>query len=131
MSLPMAKKTTTTSQIFHSKMAMIRDKKHLAFLRRLPCVACLSMENIQAAHIRRHTDGGTGLKPSDNFTLSLCFLCHNFQHQKGEVTFYGDVYKAIDLANELYAMSGDKERAVHRIINFNRNFRKCISEHQQ
>jgi len=102
---------------------MIRDKKHLAFLRTLPCVGCLSTDNIQAAHIRRHTDGGTGLKPSDNFTLSLCFHCHHIQHQKCEVSFYGDVWKAIDLANKLYSMTGNKEKSVHLIIGFNRVFR--------
>lgn len=80
------------------------------------------MDNIQAAHIRRYTDGGTGLKPSDNFTVSLCFQCHHNQHQKGEVSFYGDVWKVIDLANKLYSMTGDTEKAIAEILRFNRVF---------
>ena len=86
---------------------MIRDKRHLAFIRLLPCVKCGRNRTTQAAHIRKFTDGGTGLKPSDNYTVPLCSKCHAEQHQKGEVSFWGgveNIMNTIKLANKLYDM---------------------------
>jgi hypothetical protein len=40
-----------------------------------------------AAHIRIGTDGGTGFKPSDWWTLPLCDGHHKEQHE-GERSFY-------------------------------------------
>jgi uncharacterized protein (DUF2237 family) len=34
--------------------------------------------------VRRATDGGTGLKPSDRWCLSLCRMHHAEQHRIGE-----------------------------------------------
>lgn len=105
---------------------MIRDKKHLAFIRTLPCVGCLSMDNIQAAHIRKGVPlehkGGMGMKPSDCMTVSLCHFCHAKQHN-GELTFWTDMKYPIGLAENLYKLSGDKEKAIQEIIRFNRVFR--------
>lgn len=101
----------------------MRDAKHLKFIRQLPCCFCLRMDTVQAAHIRKGTDGGMGLKPSDCYVTPLCYDCHSRQHSKGEVTFWGDVEKAIQLANALYVMTGDKEKAIHHIIRFNRVLR--------
>ena len=42
---------------------------------------------IECAHVRRDTDGGTGLKPSDRWTISLCRDHHIEQHQIGEAAF--------------------------------------------
>jgi hypothetical protein len=42
---------------------------------------------IQAAHVRNETDGGTGLKPGDNWAISLCAYHHQFQHDIGEEEF--------------------------------------------
>jgi hypothetical protein len=42
---------------------------------------------IQACHVRRGTDGGMGLKPSDGFTIPLCASHHRAQHQVGERRF--------------------------------------------
>lgn len=39
------------------------------------------------AHVRRGTDGGTSLKPSDSWVLPLCHPHHLEQHQVGERTF--------------------------------------------
>lgn len=46
--------------------------------------------SIEVAHIRIGTDGGTSLKPSDYFTVSLCKLCHAEQHSIGERTFWAN-----------------------------------------
>lgn len=84
---------------------MIRDKKHLEFIRSLICVKCGTSQNIQAAHIRANSDGGIGIKPSDDRCLPMCHDCHSKQHRVGEVTFWGgvdDVFKAIELAKSIY-----------------------------
>lgn len=106
---------------------MIRDKKHLAWIRTLPCVSCLSMDNIQAAHIRKGVPlehkGGMGMKSSDCMTLSLCHHCHNNeQHRLGEQTFWGDMDLPIQLAAKLYELTGNTEKAIAEILRFNRVF---------
>lgn len=45
------------------------------------------MTAIECAHVRIGTDGGTGIKPSDRWTISLCKDCHARQHNMGEATF--------------------------------------------
>ena len=100
---------------------MIRDSKHLKFIRSLPCCACLKTFTVQAAHIRKGNDGGTGLKPSDCYTVPLCADCHLTQHSEGEVTFWGDIEKATQLANKLYILN-DRTKAIFLILEFARVF---------
>jgi hypothetical protein len=42
---------------------------------------------IECAHVRKGTDGGQGLKPSDRWTISLCREHHAEQHRIGEAAF--------------------------------------------
>jgi hypothetical protein len=42
---------------------------------------------IECAHVRTGTDGGTGLKPSDRWAISLCRDHHREQHRIGERAF--------------------------------------------
>jgi hypothetical protein len=42
---------------------------------------------IECAHVRNGTDGGTGLKPSDRWSISLCRYHHAEQHKIGEYAF--------------------------------------------
>jgi len=37
--------------------------------------------------VRTGTDGGTGMKPGDQWTISLCAAHHKQQHQIGEREF--------------------------------------------
>lgn len=58
---------------------------------------------IECAHVRTGTDGGTGIKPSDAWTVPLCKSHHAEQHAIGEPAFerkYGVNLKRIaeDLA---------------------------------
>ncbi len=106
----------------------MRDAKHLKFLRTLPCCVCLRMDTVQAAHLRKDVPlehkGGMGMKPSDCYTVPLCYECHNRQHNIGEITFWDiNIHKAICLAIELFNDTGKKEKAIHRIIGFNRVLR--------
>src|SRR3546814_5289460 len=41
---------------------------------------------IEAAHVRRNTDGGTALKPHDKWCISLCAKHHKEQH-RADLTF--------------------------------------------
>ena len=61
---------------------------HRAWVRKHHCSVpgCLSLP-IECAHVRRGTDGGTGLKPSDCWIISLCSNHHMEQHRLGEQTF--------------------------------------------
>lgn len=42
---------------------------------------------IECAHVRTGTDGGTGMKPSDRWCISLCQIHHREQHVLGEQSF--------------------------------------------
>jgi hypothetical protein len=70
--------------------------KHRAWLRSQPCVRCGAVNHIEAAHLRRGTDGGTGMKPSDCYAYPCCTWCHKEEHQKGNQTFCDE----IDLTRE-------------------------------
>lgn len=48
-----------------------------------------------AAHVRRGTDGGSSLKPSDRWTFPCCDAHHREQHRIGEISF--EAKYALDL----------------------------------
>ena len=77
---------------------------HRAWVRRHHCCVpgCLRRP-IECAHVRRETDGGIGLKPSDRWSISLCRDHHIEQHAIGEMEF--EKRYAIDLSElaELFA----------------------------
>ncbi len=61
---------------------------HRAWIRRHFCsVPDCSRQPIECAHVRGGTDGGTGLKPSDKWAISLCAYHHREQHRIGEARF--------------------------------------------
>lgn len=66
--------------------------------------------DIEAAHVRTGTDGGTGIKPSDWWCVPLCQIHHERQHKIGEPAF--ERATGIDLKAEarwLAARSTDME----------------------
>lgn len=66
----------------------IRSPGHLAFVRdHACCVPGCDGRPIEAAHVRNGTDGGLGMKPGDQWAISLCSSHHREQHQTGEVSF--------------------------------------------
>src|SRR4051794_12145742 len=61
---------------------------HRAWVRRhYCCVPECKRLPIECAHVRIGTDGGTGMKPSDRWAISLCAHHHREQHRQGEATF--------------------------------------------
>jgi hypothetical protein len=65
-----------------------RCPAHRAWVRSHRCCVpgCYGMP-VEAAHVRRGTDGGVGLKPGDAWCISLCRDHHTEQHTIGEATF--------------------------------------------
>lgn len=97
---------------------------HLKWIRTLPCIHCgyetgqygLGTYVVEAAHVRRGTDGGTSLKPHDRWTVPLCRDCHGVQHQVGEVTFWAMTgVDPVSLAEHLWRHSGDTDKAIRAI----------------
>lgn len=64
-----------------------RSPAHRAWVRGFACCACGTATAIECAHVRNGTDGGTGMKPSDRWCISLCSACHRQQHAMGEPMF--------------------------------------------
>jgi len=86
-----------------------RAVAHLSFVRGVGiCLCCGVIGLVQAAHVRAGTDGGTGTKPSDKYTVPLCDECHRIQHNKGELTFWGDLgTEPLNVSLRLWTVSGD------------------------
>lgn len=87
------------------------DEKHFEFIRSQSCIRCGNISNVECAHIRKFADGGVALKPSPWFCVPICGICHRFQHNRGEVTFWGGeekIMKAIEYARKLYVNRGEE-----------------------
>jgi hypothetical protein len=67
--------------------------------------------------VRCGTDGGTGYKPSDRYSVPLCTACHAEQH-RGELSFWAALgIDPLNVALRLWTVSGDLsagERVVFR-----------------
>ncbi len=63
------------------KQKNLRSKKWLDHIRSMECLFCPSDET-EPHHIRKHTDGGTGLKPSDFYAIPVCREHHNILHNE-------------------------------------------------
>lgn len=59
-------------------------------MKTLKCFFCSRPAPSEPCHIRKKTDGGIALKPSDYYCLPACRKCHSELHQKGEVSFYNN-----------------------------------------
>lgn len=97
-----------------------RAAQHLAFVRSLGiCLCCGERGRVEAAHVRKGTDGGTGTKPSDRFAVPLLPHCHSRQHRVGEVTFWGELgVDPLNVALRLWTVSGDTDAGI-RVIEKN------------
>lgn len=98
------------------------------FIASLPCCACGVGGFSQAAHIR-HKSAGMGMKPSDSLCVPLCCErpgiegCHCKQHTFGEVKFwqqFGGIDKAKDLAQYLFLVTGNEEKAREYLVRWRR-----------
>lgn len=88
-----------------------RSPAHRAWVRSHHCVVpgCMEMP-IECAHVRRANNSGTGYKPGDKFTVSLC-RDHHAESHRGERTFeakYG--LDLMALAAEFFAKSPHRSK---------------------
>lgn len=65
------------------KEKRIRDKAHLAFVGRQPCLVC-GRTPAHAHHLRFAQARGMGLKVSDEYTVPLCSVHHDALHRTGD-----------------------------------------------
>ncbi len=99
----------------------IKDDKHLAFIRQLPCLVCQNDIQTEAAHIRmadpRIGKPMTGIaqKPDDFFVVPLCGEHHRMQHKCGDELEWWTVMRRdpVPVALHIYAVTGDLGRAEH------------------
>lgn len=81
------------------------------------CIACGKIGPVDVMHVRSGADGGMGLKPSSRFTVPGCHPCHMDQHQRGELTFWGELgIDPMDYCARLWAVSGDLEAGMRTIL---------------
>jgi len=101
-----------------------KDEAHLAFIRKLPSPIS-GQYDCDAAHIRagsaKHNKKRTGMgqKPSDCWAIPLTREEHREQHSENELEWW--LLKGIDpfeLAQELYAVTGDIEAGKRVIAKF-------------
>lgn len=92
----------------------VHDAAHLAYIRRLPCVACRAPAPNDAAHVRfgdaarGKINAGMQRKPDDRWTLPSCRADHERQHGMNERAYYeGLGVDALALCEALHAVSGD------------------------
>lgn len=66
----------------------VRSPSHCAWVRSHACCVpgCTNVP-IEAAHVRTGTFGGMGIKPGDDWVISLCSYHHGRQHMIGEAAF--------------------------------------------
>jgi len=72
----------------------VRDWRYRAWIRTLPCAACGSTHQVEAAHTG--TDGGMRQKASDRSCVPACHDCH--QAASGALHRNGSLWLGIDLA---------------------------------
>ena len=69
-------------------VALKKSPAYLQEIRSRCCMRCLSIQNLEAHHIKSSKYSGTGQKAPDGLTIPLCHNCHiNVYHQKGKNTF--------------------------------------------
>ena len=103
----------------------IEDRKHLYFIRRLPCVVCGTRRNVEAAHVRMGSAfygkraAGMAEKADDKWATSLCPRHHDEQHSMNEAAFWSALgIDPLQLALLLFDSSGDEDRAEQIIASY-------------
>jgi hypothetical protein len=93
------------------KVPRVKDARHLAAIRELPCLVC-GRSPSDAAHVRiGHTaetrTQGMGRKPADDQAVPLCHQ-HHMEEHTGPKTFWGRLgLDPVEIARELYQVSPD------------------------
>ena len=101
----------------------IKSKKHLNFIRQLPCCICQDNTSTEAAHVRM-SDGrinkpitGNSIKPDDKYTVPLCSKHHREQHDMNEREFW-DLHQKDPILIALYLYSCEDNEEAEEIISW-------------
>jgi hypothetical protein len=86
-------------------MKRLRSPEHLRFIRTLRCAACRIGGPSNAHHLMHAQPSAMGLKSGDEWTVPLCFHCHERLHRAGnEPGWWAELgIDPIVLAQELWA----------------------------
>jgi len=108
-SRPESRPTIDKSVLAFPEPRRIRDKEHLKFVGRQPCLICARTPS-DAHHLRFAQLRALGRKVSDEFTVPLCRGHHRQVHQTGnEPVFWEDLeINAMEIANGLWEQSRGK-----------------------
>lgn len=68
-----------------------RSRRYLAWIRSQACLVTGKRIGVQAAHVRWLSNAGTGIKPSDFWTLPLHADEHRRQHEHGEKSYWSSL----------------------------------------
>lgn len=115
------------SRLKPARTPRVKSRKHLEFIKRLPCICCATKGLLRMAddpmHIRsgslfhgKEPEGG-GRTSDDRWTLPGCREHHDAQHAMGSETNFWKLYR-IDpflLALVLWGLTGDDHAAVEVI----------------
>jgi hypothetical protein len=116
------------SRIGYFKTPKVESRKHLAYLRRLPCIACLCTGVIttgaQAAHVRYScaaagkVNPGFAARSNDSHAVPLCPRHHlQDQHAGNEREFWERLrVDPLAIAAMLWEMSGDVDGARQQLL---------------
>jgi hypothetical protein len=103
--------TSTLTRIDKGALAFseprrIRDKEHLRFVARHPCLICGRTPS-DAHHVRFAQSRGIGLKVSDEFTVPLCRAHHRELHRTGDEAQWWRGYQQnpLEMAYSLWRQS--------------------------
>ncbi len=77
--------------ISNFKTERVRDKKYLAHVRQLPCLACRTHWCGDAHHITYAEPNAMGMKVGDNWVVPLCRSCHQMLHANGNERKYWEI----------------------------------------
>ena len=95
-------------------------KKHLNFIRSLPCVICGDNTATEACHVRMSDariakpESGIGRKPPDYFTVPMCSKHHRQQHEGSERKWWeNQLLDPVIISLALYAATDDYEQGIN------------------
>jgi len=95
------------------------SKKHLEFIRALPCIKCMSQVGVQAHHLKEGTgERGAGMRSSDRWAVPLCGPeaqdCHGEVERigaKNEIRWFSRFgIDPHELARGLWASTGNRNQ---------------------
>jgi hypothetical protein len=100
------------------KPKRIRDKEHLKFVAKQPCLVC-GRQPADAHHLRFAQPRALGMKVSDEFTIPLCRTHHRSLHQMGnELTWWEKArIDPLPIARKLWEESHPRAAAKRQVQN--------------